>query len=78
MNFERVHADVKTIAVYVGATKRALADVAQIRGIIDQELRDDLQEELENQIINGNGVGENFVGISTRQGFSFNRSAWTC
>jgi HK97 family phage major capsid protein len=68
MNFERVHADVKTIAVYVGATKRALSDAAQIRGIIDQELRDDLQEELENQIVNGNGVGENFVGILNTAG----------
>jgi len=68
MNFEKVHADVKTIAVYVGATKRALSDAAQIRGIIDQELRDDLQEELENQVVNGNGVGENFVGILNTAG----------
>jgi len=63
MNFEKVYETVKTIAVYVGATKRALSDAAQIRGIIDQELRDDAQEELELQIVNGNGVGENFTGI---------------
>ncbi|HUX76270.1 MAG TPA: phage major capsid protein, partial [Anaerolineae bacterium] len=42
MAFERVSETVKTVAVYVGATKRALADAAQIRGIIDQELREDL------------------------------------
>ena len=63
MAFEIAFAPVKTIAVYVGATRRALSDAAQIRGIIDQDLRDDLNEELENQIINGNGVGENFTGI---------------
>lgn len=63
MNFEKVYETVKTIAVYVGATKRALSDAAQIRGIIDQELRDDVQEELELQIVNGTGVGENFTGI---------------
>jgi HK97 family phage major capsid protein len=63
MNFEKVYETVKTIAVYVGATKRALSDAAQIRGIIDQELRDDVQEELELQIVNGNGIGENFTGI---------------
>ncbi len=68
MNFEKVHATVKTIAVYVGATKRALSDAAQIRGIIDQELRDDLQEELEQQIITGNGVGENFTGVLNTAG----------
>jgi phage portal protein BeeE len=49
MNFEIVHSAVKTIAVYVGATRRALSDVGQLRSIIDQELRDDLQEELENR-----------------------------
>lgn len=68
MNFEKVHATVKTIAVYVGATKRALSDAAQIRGIIDQELRDDLAEELEDQILNGNGVGENFTGVLNTAG----------
>lgn len=68
MNFEIEHAAVKTIAVYVGATRRALSDAAQIRGIIDQELRDDLQEELENQVVNGNGVGENLTGILATAG----------
>lgn len=68
VTFEKVHATVKTIAVYVGATKRALSDAAQIRGIIDQELRDDLAEELEDQILNGDGVGENFTGIVNSAG----------
>jgi len=68
MYFERVAETVKTIAVYVGATKRALADAAQIRGIIDQELRADLLDELENQVLNGNGVGENFLGLANQPG----------
>jgi HK97 family phage major capsid protein len=68
MNFEVVHAAVKTIAVYVGATRRALSDAGQIRALIDQDLRDDLQEELENQVTNGNGVGENFTGILNTAG----------
>jgi len=68
MAFEKVHSEVKTIAVYVGATKRALSDAAQIRGIIDQELRDDLQEELENQVLNGTGVGEDFTGVLNTAG----------
>jgi len=68
MAFEKVQAAVKTIAVWIPATKRALSDAAQIRGIIDQELRDDIAEELENQILNGDGVGENFTGISNTAG----------
>jgi HK97 family phage major capsid protein len=47
MNFERVQVPVETVAVYVGATKRALADAGQLRGIIDQELRGNLTEEVE-------------------------------
>jgi len=66
--FERVSETVKTIAVYVGATKRALSDASQIRGIIDQELREDLVDCLEDQLFNGNGVGENFTGLANQAG----------
>lgn len=63
MAFEKVTATVKTIAVWIPATKRALSDAAQIRGIIDQELRADLEEELESRILGGNGTGEDFTGL---------------
>jgi HK97 family phage major capsid protein len=66
--FEKVQEAVKTIAVWIPATKRALSDASQIRGIIDQELQDDLAEELEDQIINGNGAGENYTGILNTAG----------
>lgn len=66
--FEKVQEPVKTIAVWLPATKRALSDAAQIRGIIDQELKADLAEELEDQIMNGDGVGENFTGILNTAG----------
>lgn len=63
VGFEKVTAAVKTVAVWIPATKRALSDASQMRGIIDQELRADIAEELENQIINGAGAGEDFTGI---------------
>jgi len=62
--FERVQEPVKTIAAWIPATKRAISDVGQLRGLIDQELREDLGEELENQLLNGNGIGENFTGLA--------------
>jgi len=68
MAFEQVTAAVKTIAAWIPATKQALSDAAQIRGIIDQELRADLEEELEDQIINGSGVGTDFTGILATAG----------
>ncbi len=64
MTFAKVQESVKTIAVWIPATKRALSDVGQLRGIIDDELRSDLNEELENQMLNGDGTGENFTGLN--------------
>ncbi len=66
--FEEVTEPVKTIAVWIPATKQALSDAAQIRGIIDEELRADLEEELEDQMINGTGVGNDFTGILSTAG----------
>jgi HK97 family phage major capsid protein len=68
MAFQKDVTTVKTIAHWIPATKRALADAAQIRTLIDQFLRYGLEEELEDQIVAGNGVGENFLGISQTPG----------
>jgi len=68
ITFEKVQETVKTIAVWIPATKRALSDVGQLRGIIDDELRADLDEELENQMLNGSGAGENFTGLANVNG----------
>lgn len=61
-------ANVKTLAEWVPATRRALADVKQLRALIDQELRDDLKEKEEDQILTGDGTGENLTGILSTSG----------
>lgn len=61
--YARRTAVVKTIAEWVPATKRALADVSQLEGLINDELRADVAEKEEDQILAGNGSGENFTGI---------------
>lgn len=66
--------NVKTIAHWVAATNRALADAGQLRTLIDAFLRYGLEEELEDQMINGSGVGENFTGILNTTGTS--SQAW--
>ncbi len=66
--YERDTATVKTIAEWVPASKRALADVAQLEGLINDELRADLAETEENQILNGDGIGENLPGILNTAG----------
>lgn len=59
---------VKTIAEWVPVTKRALADVAQLEGLINDELRADILEAEEDEILNGDGTGEHFTGINETNG----------
>lgn len=66
--FAVVTANVKTIAEWVPVTKRALADVAQLEGLINDQLADDVAEAEEAQILNGDGSGENFTGITATSG----------
>jgi HK97 family phage major capsid protein len=66
--YEVRSATVKTIAEWVPATRRALADVAQLEGLINDELASDVKEAEEGQILNGNGSGENFTGINAWSG----------
>lgn len=66
--FERQTATVKTIAEWVPATKRALADAGQLEGLINDELRADIAETEEAQILLGDGTGENLPGIFETSG----------
>lgn len=66
--FEKVTAPVRTIAHWIPATRRALADVPQLRTLIDSQLRYGLEFRLETQIVSGNGTGENLTGIENTAG----------
>lgn len=68
MALEKVTTAVKTIAHWLPITKRALADAGQLRTFINSFLLQGLEEELEDQIIAGSGVGENFTGILSTTG----------
>lgn len=68
MALARITEPVKTVAHWIPATNRALADAGQLRTLIDTFLRYGLEEELEDQIITGSGVGENFTGVLTLAG----------
>lgn len=65
---EKVTTSVKTVAHWLPATKRSLADAPQVRTLIDNFLRYGLEEELEDQIINGDGSGETFKGLLDTSG----------
>lgn len=64
----RYSTPVRTIAHWIPVTKRALADAAQMVTLIDGFLEYGLEEELEDQMIAGDGSGENFEGLSNVSG----------
>ncbi|MGW1134419.1 phage major capsid protein [Streptomyces griseoluteus] len=64
----KITTPVRTIAHWIPITKRALSDAAQIRTLIDSFLRYGLEEELEDQMISGDGTGENFQGLANVSG----------
>lgn len=61
-------ANVKTIAEWIPVSKQILDDAARIRDIIDNELSYQVQLLLEDQILNGDGTGNNFLGILNTTG----------
>lgn len=61
---------VETIAHWLPATRRALADAGQLRTLIETFLRYGLMEELEDQMINGSGATPNLTGLSNVSGLT--------
>lgn len=56
-------APVRTLAHWEAAHRNVLADEPQLRSIIDNELMYGLRLLEDNQILNGNGSGENLTGV---------------
>lgn len=61
--FEGAQAPVRTLAHWEAAHRNVLADEPQLRSIIDNELMYGLRLAEDNQILNGNGAGENLTGV---------------
>ena len=68
MSFDLQTAAVKTIAEWIAHSRQILQDAPRLRDVIDNELRFQLLFVLENQIINGDGTGNNFTGITNTAG----------
>lgn len=62
LTFENVTESVKTIATHITASKQALRNSSYMASYIDRRLSHGVRLETENQIVNGDGVGENMSG----------------
>lgn len=68
LNFELATSPVQTIAHWIPVTNAMLADAPQIRGIVDNRLIYGLNQELEDQVLSGDGTSPNLSGILDQTG----------
>lgn len=68
------NAPVRTIAVVQPVTEQQLQDVPEIQSTIDSELTWDLKKKEEEQIVWGDGLGQNLLGIMNTPGVSAGRT----
>jgi HK97 family phage major capsid protein len=66
--FDLATATVKTIATWIAASRQILMDAPRLRQMIDTELAYMVEVTLENQVLVGDGVGNNFTGIVNTSG----------
>jgi len=63
MSFSLQHTNTEIIAHYIPTTRAALADMAQLRTLIDTQLVDGVARRLNTQILKGDGSAPNLKGI---------------
>ncbi|MFZ5674290.1 MAG: phage major capsid protein [Pseudomonadota bacterium] len=63
LKFDLVTTSAKVIAHWMKASRQVLSDISQLRSIIDQRLLYGLAYVEENQLLNGDGTGQNLLGI---------------
>jgi HK97 family phage major capsid protein len=63
IKLDLVTTSAKVIAHWMKASKQVLSDISQLRSIIDQRLLYGLAYVEENQLLNGDGTGQNLNGI---------------
>lgn len=68
MTFAARTAAVKTIAHWIRESRNIMRDAPRLQNLIDTKLVDGLELRLETQILNGNGTGDNLMGILSTVG----------
>lgn len=63
LKFDLVSTSAKVIAHWMKASRQILSDFSQLRSVIDQRLMYGLAYAEENQLLNGDGTGQNLNGI---------------
>lgn len=68
MKFAKLTAAVRDVRTFIPASVRALNDAAQLQSLVDAFIRSSILDEVADQVINGDGTGENMEGLLTVSG----------
>lgn len=68
LTYTTVTSPVKEITTFMPATRRALADFAQAETLINNRLAYAVRRRLQDQILTGDGIGENLTGVYNQNG----------
>lgn len=63
LTFELASAPVRTIAHWIKASTQVLSDAPMLQGYIDNRLRYGVELRIDNQLLNGDGTGQNISGM---------------
>ncbi|MFZ0377629.1 MAG: phage major capsid protein, partial [Solirubrobacteraceae bacterium] len=68
LNFEEAEAPARTIATFVKQRRQVLADVPELQAVLQSRLTYKVRRRIESQILNGDGVGQNLLGLLNQTG----------
>ncbi len=70
LTFSAVQEPARKIATFLPVSEEILEDVAQMRSYVDARLRLGVQMTEDDQLLNGDGVAPNFLGLMNRSGLA--------
>jgi len=61
--YEEVSVEVKKVAGFIKVSKEMLADLSFVQAEINNDLMESIEQQIDNNLLNGNGVGNNLNGV---------------
>lgn len=66
--WEKRTANVVSIPHWIPVTRRAVMDAPQVQALIENDLKEGIEQVVENQMVNGDGTNDNFLGLEHTPG----------
>lgn len=77
LTFDLKTAPVRTIAHFLKLTKQVLEDAPALASYVDTRLRYGVELRIDQQLLNGNGTGQNISGLTDKDGTTDNYTAFS-